>query len=88
MCWFPVPVVLSLLSLLSRVIKQSRKGILLFSSISLVNCMSAFCLLRSSGNLSISSLCTAVKVTSTYRNQSGSVPLWLRTISRKHLSSS
>ena len=34
--------------LLPRVTKQSRKGILLFSSIFLVNCMSAFCLLRCS----------------------------------------
>ena len=32
--------------LLSRVTKQSRKGILPFSSIFLVNCLSAFCFFK------------------------------------------
>ena len=49
MCRFSVNVVRS--SFLSRVTKQSRKGILPFSSISLVNCMSAFCPLRCSTNV-------------------------------------
>ena len=51
--------------LLSRLTRQSRKVILPFSSISLVNCMYVFCLLRCSRSKSISSLCTAVIVSST-----------------------
>ena len=45
---------------LSRVTKQSRKGISPFSPISSVNCKSAFCLLRFSSKSLISSFCTAV----------------------------
>ena len=43
-------------------IKQSRRGILPFSSISLVNCISAFCLLKCSWKSSIPPLCTPVNV--------------------------